>query len=84
MTDSFFDLGGHSLLAVQVLTRVKQQLNVDIPVKTLFQAETLQAFCEQIQAILVTSNGVQDELAKSLEDLKRLSTDELEKLISQE
>jgi hypothetical protein len=42
----------------------------------------LQAFCTRIEALRVDLSPVQDELAKSLEALKRLSLDDLEKLIS--
>ncbi|WP_300239708.1 AMP-binding protein, partial [Pseudomonas sp.] len=82
MTDNFFELGGHSLLVAQVVTRVKQQFGVDMPIKSLFGAESLAAFIEKVQALRQTTSSLQDELAKSLEALKRLSPDDLEKIIS--
>ncbi|AUG03266.1 non-ribosomal peptide synthetase [Pseudomonas sp. 09C 129] len=82
LSDNFFELGGHSLLVAQVVTRVKQQFGVDIPIKSLFGAESLSAFVEKVQALRETTSSLQDELAKSLEALKRLSPDDLEKIIS--
>jgi len=82
LTDSFFELGGHSLLATQVIVRVREQLGVDVPLKDLFIASNLQAFAEGIAALKSDSQPLQDELAKSLAALKRLSGEELEKLIS--
>ncbi|MDX2087960.1 MAG: amino acid adenylation domain-containing protein [Kofleriaceae bacterium] len=41
--DDFFELGGHSLLAVQAVTRVRQRLEVRLPVAAMFQARTIRA-----------------------------------------
>jgi thioesterase domain-containing protein/acyl carrier protein len=37
--DNFFDRGGHSLLAVRLLSRIRQTLDVDLPLSVFFKQE---------------------------------------------
>jgi len=46
--DNFFDLGGHSLLAVQVISRVRQVLEVDVALIGLFAHPLLEDFAQEI------------------------------------
>ncbi|MDG9931269.1 MULTISPECIES: amino acid adenylation domain-containing protein, partial [unclassified Pseudomonas] len=48
LTDHFFELGGHSLLATQVISRVRQALAIELPLRELFEAPTLSAFVQRI------------------------------------
>lgn len=42
--DSFFDLGGHSILATRMIFSVKKNLNVDLPLGTIFKYPTIKQF----------------------------------------
>lgn len=40
MTDDFFAVGGHSILAARVITTLNKTLNVQLPMRTIFEAPT--------------------------------------------
>ncbi|WP_460736135.1 amino acid adenylation domain-containing protein, partial [Lysobacter tyrosinilyticus] len=42
--DNFFELGGHSLLAVQMMSRIRQRLGLEMTVSQLFSHPVLHAF----------------------------------------
>ncbi|MBE9048516.1 amino acid adenylation domain-containing protein [Pleurocapsales cyanobacterium LEGE 10410] len=49
--DNFFELGGHSLLITQLLAKVRNIFEVDLPLKDLFDAPTIAELAEIIEGI---------------------------------
>ncbi|MFL5538057.1 MAG: non-ribosomal peptide synthetase, partial [Longimicrobiaceae bacterium] len=46
--DHFFELGGHSLLALQVVSRVRQMMDLELPLAAVFEKPVLSALAERI------------------------------------
>ncbi len=65
--DNFFDLGGHSLSAVQITFKIRQNFNIEFPLKTFLEAPVLSAQAQQLEAKL----------------LEQADSGELEKLMSE-
>ena len=47
--DNFFDLGGHSLLAIQLVSRIRKEFNIELPISVIFDNSTIEQMAKFIE-----------------------------------
>ncbi|HKW29806.1 MAG TPA: amino acid adenylation domain-containing protein [Verrucomicrobiae bacterium] len=65
--DNFFELGGHSLLMTQVITRVREAFQIELPMRRFFESPTLAGLAAVVEELLV-------------EEIEQLSDDQARRL----
>ncbi len=68
LDDNFFEMGGHSLLAVMLMTRLRSDMGLSIPLSRIIEFPTIRLFS---QALQITARSDDRSEAKVLVNLKR-------------
>ncbi|HEX8393728.1 MAG TPA: beta-ketoacyl synthase N-terminal-like domain-containing protein [Longimicrobium sp.] len=65
--DDFFGMGGHSLLATQIVARVRDMFQLELPLQSIFEAPTIAKFAELIEtAIIAELESISDDEAAEI------------------
>ena len=76
--DNFFELGGHSLLAIQIVARIRDNYEIEISPRQLFDSPTV----KDLALFILEQEALEyEDLADLLDDLEDLSEDELAALL---
>jgi acyl carrier protein len=65
--DNFFELGGHSLLVTQVMARVNEIFQIDLPLRIFFEAPSISSLATVIEErLIVEIDSLTEEQAEQL------------------
>jgi len=78
--DNFFELGGHSLLVTQLLSRVRETFQVEVPPHSFFEAATVADLAVVIAQHLAEQED-DAQMAQLLAELEQLSEDEVQEML---
>jgi amino acid adenylation domain-containing protein len=80
VSDNFFDLGGHSLTATQLVSRIRDEYGVELPLSRIFERSTIELLALEILQI-TASQEEQSTLETLLSELESMSDEESEEML---
>lgn len=78
--DNFFELGGHSLLATQVISRIREEFEVELPVRMMFEGMTVAEMATAIVS-LEMHPGQSEKIAQTMKAVEEMSEGEFVQML---
>jgi amino acid adenylation domain-containing protein len=78
--DNFFELGGHSLLATQVISRLREAFQIELPLRRLFEEPTVSGLLDEI-AQAWGGMEIVEEIARTIKEIKQLPEENVKHLL---
>jgi acyl carrier protein len=75
--DDYFLLGGNSLAGLQILSKMRAEFDVELPLKAFFEARTVSAMAEEIGREREKAAFEKKRLEEILAEIEALSLDEV-------
>jgi hypothetical protein len=72
--DNFFAVGGHSLLATQVVARLSRLMQIELPLRRMFEAPTIAEFA--VDLVRVDRGSAETALERILREVEALTDEE--------
>jgi alpha-ketoglutarate-dependent taurine dioxygenase len=66
INDNFFELGGHSLLGTQIASKVRESLQLELPLRSLFEAPTVAGLAARIEVLQQAATSLPVSSAKQI------------------
>jgi len=75
--DDFFDLGGHSLRATQLVSQVRDLLQIELPLRTFMEAPDVASLCRIIERIAQQSGVSLEPVLSAYSELDDMGDEEI-------